>query len=61
MAKRTVKIITISYGALGNPDNRKIEKTIEKWMGKGYRLEKRDETKSGFTKRGKTQLTFIKE
>lgn len=63
-----VKLVSITYGMFNNPNNRKIEKTIEKWMKKGYVLQDRKERpKDGVLNtvlsmgwaRGKTELTFI--
>lgn len=67
MAKRKVKKVSVRYTTLGNnPNNRKVEKTIEKWINKGYRLEHQSETDVGcclqiMLQRGKTTLTFIQE
>lgn len=64
---RKVKIIKIRYTLLGNkPNTRKVEKTIEQWLNKGYRLENQQETDVGCCRqmlyeRGNTALTFIQE
>jgi len=60
---RKVKIVNVRYGPFGNPNNRKIEKAIEKWLKKGYRLESQLEQPRGFLfmRTGLTRLTFIKE
>lgn len=63
MAKPKVKVVSINYGLLGNPDNRRIEKAMEKWLGRGYALRSREESESPgcLVKSGKTHLTFVKE
>lgn len=64
MAK--VKTITVGYTLLGNnPNNRKIDKQMSKWLNKGYSLENRTDTDVGccmqiLLVRGKTTLTFVK-
>lgn len=62
-----VKVVTIQYGMFNNPNNGKIQKTIEKWMKKGYLLQDRKERPNGTLSsiitlgwgRGKTELTFV--
>jgi len=62
MGKVQVKVVSIPYGLLGNPNNRRIEKATQKWMGKGYGLKTREDSPPGcFGFGGKTHLTFIKE
>lgn len=61
MAK--VKVVSVNYGLLGHPNNRKIQSTINKWMKKGYILQSQTENPFGcflFAYAGKTRLTFIK-
>ena len=60
MSKQSVKVVSIAYGVLGNPNDRRIEKAISKWIRKGYRLEKRDESPGSWASRGRTSLTFIR-
>lgn len=67
MAK--AKSVKIQYGFGGNPQNFLIQRSITKWVGKGYRLEHRQDRDVGcFARlitlglaRGSTMLTFIKE
>lgn len=63
------KIITVSYGIFNNPDQRGIEKAINKWSKKGYTLAHRQDDKPGCLTmlltagwaRGRTQLTFVRK
>ena len=68
-ANKRVKVVTVGYTLFGDhPNNRKIEKVIEQWMGQGYELHSREENTPGgcvrilslFWARGRTELTFIK-
>ena len=68
MAKRKktkVKVVTISYGLFGrDPHNRRIEKAMSKWLGRGYVLQTREEDPPRGCLRlygGKTHLTFVQE
>lgn len=70
MAKKVEsKVVTVNYGLFDHPNKRGIEKAINKWGEKGYRLVSRSEEKPGcftrwftfFLARGRTELTFIKE
>ncbi len=59
-----VKVVSIRYSWFGSPNNRKIEKAMQKWLGKGYTLKSREESTPGgclLWRRAKTHLTFIKE
>jgi hypothetical protein len=63
LMRRKVKVVSIQYGLLGNPNNRRIERAIEKWTDRGWALESQIENPSGcFCLRyaGKTRLTFIR-
>jgi len=63
------KSVRVGYGIFNNPNNKAIEKKINKWGKQGYRLTTRTEHTPGcltmmFTlgwARGRTDLTFIKE
>jgi len=64
------KIVRVGYGFVTNTPHRKsIEKAINKWGAKGYKLVSRQEDKPGcftmaftaFLARGVTELTFIKD
>lgn len=62
--KRTpkVKVIRINYGILGNPDTRRIQNAIQKWIGKGYELKhQNNENPTGWFSTGHTLLTFIEK
>ncbi len=61
MAKRRrVKAIRINYGMFARSNTRKIEKAVEKWMSKGFVLDKQDDHPSrGCLSVGYTLLTFI--
>ncbi len=62
MGKRKVKVVSISYGLFGNPNNKRIEGSLEKWLSKGYTLKSREEAPGGcLGMGGKTHLTFILE
>ena len=70
MAKRRAKVVTVRYGWMSNrPHNRNIERTIEKWVSKGYKLTDRQDKDVGCAgclfslgwSRGRTQLTFIQD
>lgn len=61
MAKRKVKTVQISHGLLGNPNKHRIEKAINKWMGKGYNLQHQQDERGGCLHFGYTLLTFIRE
>jgi hypothetical protein len=57
--KDRVKLVTVSYGLLGNPNKARIQKIMNKWLNKGYRLAERDEVQGGCFKISHTELTFI--
>ena len=58
--KRKVKVVRVPYGLLGRANTRGIEKQIEKWMNKGYVLDKQDDhNKHGVFDSSYTILTFI--
>ena len=59
--KKKVKLVSVSYGIFGNPNKRKIEKVMTKWLNKGYRLVERDEIAGGCRQLSKTELTFIQD
>lgn len=61
MARRQVKSVRVSHGFLDNPNNHAIERTINKWMKKGFRLEKQDDQRGGCFRWGYTLLIFIKD
>lgn len=64
MAKKSkVKVIRVDHGLFsGNPNTRKIEGTMSKWMGKGFRLDQqRDVDRPGCGRRGYTLLTFVQD
>lgn len=59
--QKAVKIVRVRYGPLGRPHHKNIEKTINKWERRGYRLEDQREVTGGcFTggALGYTRLTF---
>ena len=57
---RKVKLVRINYGMFGRTNTRKAEKEIEKWMRKGFVLDKQDDhAKRGCLSTGYTLLTFI--
>lgn len=66
---RNTKIVNVSYGIFNHPNTRGIEKAIDKWTGKGFKLASRQEHPTGcftsvftlFLARGKTELTFIRD
>lgn len=58
--KVQVKVVRIGHGLLGRADTRRIEKSIQKWVGKGYELSKQDDhVAHGCLDSGYTLLTFI--
>jgi hypothetical protein len=59
--KGNVKLVRVGHGIFGNPDNRRIKKAIEKWMSKGFRLDKQQDERGRGLQRGYTLLTFIKD
>jgi hypothetical protein len=61
MGKKDVKVIDVKHNVFGNPNKKEIEKVIKKWLGKGYRLDRRDEIEGGWGSRDHTQLIFIKD
>ncbi len=61
MARTKVKVVSIPYGLFGNPNNWRIEKSINKWLKKGYTLKTREEQPGGCFGVSQTHLTFIKE
>lgn len=56
-----VKVIRINYGLFGNPNSGRIQKTIAKWMSKGYELKQQNDHRAGFLSFGHTLLTFIEK
>lgn len=50
------KVVRINHGLFGNPNSRRIEKTIDKWARKGYTLQHQQAEGHGL--RGYTLLTF---
>lgn len=57
---RKVKVVRIGYGIFGRTNTRKVEKTIQKFMGKGFVLDKQDDhAPRGCFSSGYTLLTFI--
>ena len=55
-----VKVIRVGYGLFGTTNTRKVEKAIQKWMSKGYTLDKQDDHPArGCFSTGYTLLTFI--
>jgi hypothetical protein len=59
MAKRRVKVVRITHGLLGRPNNYRIERAIQKWVSKGYELKSTQDEKGGCISFGYTLLTFI--
>lgn len=66
---RRVKVVSVPYTLLTDqPNNKKIEQAIERWMDEGYDLQSRQENTPGgctrilslFWARGRTELTFVK-
>ncbi len=60
--KKAAKVVKIHYGIFGKPHSRKIERAIEKWAGKGYKLKDRYEHPSGclfYPQLGHTELLFV--
>ena len=61
------KVVKVQYGLLNSPHSRNIQRAIEEWIGKGYKLADRTEHKAGgfsralFPHQGHTQLTFIRD
>lgn len=59
MPKSLGKSARVYYGIFGNPHQKNVEKAINKWMKKGYRLVERDEHRGGCIGRGFSELTFV--
>lgn len=68
-SQRRVKVVSVQYTLFTDqPNNRRIEQAIDRWMNEGYVLQSRQEnTPSGCTRilslfwaRGRTELTFVK-
>lgn len=58
--QRKVKVVRVNYGMFGRTNIKKVEKEIQKWMNKGYALDKQDDHDSrGCLSFGYTLLTFI--
>ncbi len=64
MAKGNVKVIKVAYGIGGRPHEKNIEKTIAKWMDRGFRLDSQHEQPAGCfapPQAGYTRLIFMKD
>lgn len=62
MAKRKVKVVRVSHGLFGRANTGKIERTIQRWLSKGYELSKQDDHEPrGCLSIGYTLLTFISD
>jgi len=54
-----VKVIRVGYGFFGRPNSRGIQKAVQKWANKGYKLKQYAERKRGLFSFGYTALIFV--
>jgi len=54
-----VKVIRIGHGLFGNPNSRRIQGAIEKWMRKGFELKEQIDQRGHGLRNGYTLLTFV--